>query len=313
MIPLHTYRIREVRDLAWACFSPPLLQAGQLTDDGHNVAGCDLPLTPARRRWLQALDRDPAPLLAHLQRRPARRLGIYFEQLWQFFLAGDPAVELVAHNLPVREGGKTLGEFDCLYFCRERRRHYHLELAVKFFLGHRAGTTGDTASHWHEWLGPDAEDRLDRKIHRLFRRQLTLGETAAAREPLSRLGITSPVPELAFKGQLFQGWADPLPPPFRYNRERRFGQWLRIGELEGFLAARSADAFLVLPRLRWLAPALAEPADRIYSRARLAKHLHCHFATTDRALLVASLDGGGGETGRFFVTAEHWPGRASSA
>jgi hypothetical protein len=29
---------RQVRDLAWACFSPPLLHTEQLADDQHNIA-----------------------------------------------------------------------------------------------------------------------------------------------------------------------------------------------------------------------------------------------------------------------------------
>ena len=42
------YTNRHVRDLAWACFSPPLMIVNELADDGDNVANCGLALTPAR-------------------------------------------------------------------------------------------------------------------------------------------------------------------------------------------------------------------------------------------------------------------------
>ena len=115
-----TYRTPAVRDLAWACFSPPLLHNDQLLADPGGLTNCYLELTPQRRDWLAALDRDPSALLEHLAVNAPRRLGLYFERLWHFFLQADPAVELLAHNLPVRDGGVTLGEFDCLYYCRRR-------------------------------------------------------------------------------------------------------------------------------------------------------------------------------------------------
>ena len=136
------YHTREVRDLAWACFSPPLLLSPGLAQPEEAVSNCGLGLTDARRSWLERLDRDARPLLEHLARRRGSRLGIYFEQLWHFFLTEDPAVDLVAHNLPVRADGRTIGEFDCLYYCRERRRHVHLELAVKYYLGYQCAAAG---------------------------------------------------------------------------------------------------------------------------------------------------------------------------
>ena len=83
---------RHVRDLAWACFSPPLLHTQKLADDQHNVANCGLSLTPTRTAWLQQLDHNPGPLLDYLAQQSHTRLGLYFEQLWHFFLAQDPAV-----------------------------------------------------------------------------------------------------------------------------------------------------------------------------------------------------------------------------
>ena len=129
----YQYKNQEVRDLAWSCFAPPLIRVQQAAPDS-NVRDCTPELSAQRRQWLEHLDRDPSALLEYLATRSSRRLGIYFESLWQFFLREDPDFELVAHNLPVHDGTRTLGEFDCIYFCKTRERFIHLELAAKFFL-----------------------------------------------------------------------------------------------------------------------------------------------------------------------------------
>ena len=88
---------RQVRDLAWACFSPPLLISRQL-DSGIQLGNTNFRLSPERQQWLAELDRNPQPLLTHLAASKSPRLGIYFERLWQFFLDCYPAVELLAAN-----------------------------------------------------------------------------------------------------------------------------------------------------------------------------------------------------------------------
>lgn len=300
------YRTQAVRDLAWACFSPALLRIGQVADDGHNVADCEFALTLPRRRWLEQLDARPAALLAHLATNASGRLGIYFERLWHFFLAEDPAVDLVAHNLPVRTAGRTLGEFDCLYWCRERRRYFHLELAVKFFLSHRRATTTGSVSHWNEWLGPNSSDRLDLKLAQLLQHQARLGELPEARTQLAALGIGELAQEIAFKGYLFQSLADPLPPPFGFNPGHRLRHWLAIDGLAPYLQGLDSTAFTVLDKPSWLSPALARP-DNILDRAHLLKRLQSLLADDRRARLVAALDARGREVRRFFVTPAHWP------
>ena len=128
------FRTPAVRDLAWACFSEPLFLCKGLPPGAGPLQNCTLQLTPERAQWLERLDREPAALLAQVEETRKGRLGLYFEHLWHFFLRQDPAVDLLAHNLPVRHGTRTLGEFDCLYYCHQRQQYIHLELAVKFYL-----------------------------------------------------------------------------------------------------------------------------------------------------------------------------------
>lgn len=306
------YLTQLVRDLAWACFSPGLLESWQLADDGQNVADCGLSLTPARARWLNRLDREPSALQEHLAKQPGKRLGIYFEQLWQFFLAQDPDIELVAHNLAVRDHGRTLGEFDILYWCHQRQRHYHLELAVKYYLGERLYTRAEPQSHWCEWLGPNSRDRLDLKLEQMLQHQIRLGEHPAARESLATVGVVDPVQEIAIKGYLFQSAIDPIPPPFGYNRLCPLHRWFPLDGLARQLEQIQAKHYLLPEKARWLSPVQARGKDKLLSRPELAQRLQSLFIASPRAQLIAAVDITGAELQRFFVTPNDWPATAQN-
>jgi len=311
VISNYPYQSRQVRDLAWSCFSPPLLHSAGLAAPGDTVSNCALVLTDARRAWLERLDRDARPLLAHLAKRQSSRLGIYFEHLWHFFLAEDPAVDLLAHNLPVRDGGRTIGEFDCLYYCHDRRRHIHLELAVKYYLGYRAAISGSGLTREEIWLGPDTRDRLDRKVGHMMQRQIALGAHPAALGELQRLGIGKLEREVEIKGYLFQPCDDPLPPPRGFNRDRRFGRWVALERLEEHLDGLDCREFLVLPRLSWLAPATTAQCSGETRRDLLCR-LRRYFSARRQPQLVAALGADGRERSRFFVTDNRWPDRQQS-
>lgn len=301
------YRNREVRDLAWACFGPAMMISDQLTDDVRPVSNCSLTLTPDRENWLKHLDQDPQPLRAHIERIRSRRLGIYFEGLWHFFLQQDEAVELVAHNLPVRDGGITVGEFDCLYYCHQRRRHVHLELAVKFFLGNRAvGNTGPS-SDWNEWWGPECKDRLDLKIRHLMDRQIQLADHRAATPSLEDLGIQEVAREVEIKGRLFQSVHDPLPLPRGYNSKLSEGHWVHIDRMPEMDGLMDAESYLVLPKNQWLSPAYNVPDTQKMDKAALHAAMQMHFDNETRPQLIAALDNNAAEQTRFFVVGNAWP------
>ena len=303
MISAFNYRTQAVRDLAWACFSPTLLHTAQLAADGADVSDCCPHPSASRTNWLARLDRNPQPLLEHLAGYNSRRLGIYFESLWHFFLQQDPAFELVAHNLAVRDGSTTLGEFDVIYWCHERQRHCHLELAVKYYLGWRALNNNEPLSHCRDWVGPNSRDRLDLKLRQLLERQILLGQQPRSREQLHGLAIHDMAREVAIKGYLFQPRGAPLPPPPGFNSQLGFSQWLHLRTLPQFLQETEAEHFLLLPRMRWLSPVQAEPDEQFMSRSMLRERLQLPAS----AQLIAGVDRSGREACRFFVTPDNWP------
>jgi hypothetical protein len=309
----YPYKTQEVRDLAWACFSPPLLNLGQTDISAPEISPCSLPLTPPRRGWLAQLDQDATSLMTHLSQRPTHRLGIYFEQLWHFFLQQDPEIELVSHNLPIHHQGRTIGEFDCLYYCHRRECHVHLELAVKYFLRLPRAGVSDMTSALSDWVGPDNRDRLDLKLEQLLQRQILLGDQPAAQHALHNLNIVNLTKEIALKGYLFQAPA-PAPAtapntagPPGYNHDCRLNPWVPLDQLELHCDTLNAVAYMMLPKMKWLSPACCEhTADNMTKQSLQAQSAE-YLSQGSYPLMIAALDESGRESSRFFITSNTWP------
>ncbi len=291
---LRQFRHRHVRDLAWAVFGPSLLDTPALPDAG-DIENCRPLLNPQRQQWLQQVDHAPEALQNYV--RDVSRLGLYFERLWQFFLTHDAHWQLLHHNLPVRRQGKTLGEFDLIYQDHDTGTVWHLELAVKFYLG----TAPANASTYSHWLGPGRKDRLDLKVDHLMQRQTQLAEREEARKLLSHLDLPTPRRQAEVKGYLFAQEPSPTPPALTGGQA--ISRWL---PLPRFQAEPEAD-YLVLPRLAWLSPHYCEDPAGIQGPDALSAQLAQLFDEHPLPRLVVRLDTDGWEAERFFVTPAQWP------
>jgi len=250
------YASNCVRDLAWAIFSPPMVQ--QINTKPGTAHAPVFTLTPARHRWLAALDVDPAPLLDFLAVRKSRFLGVYFEALWRFFLAHDDEVTLLASNRQVIDEGRTVGEFDIFYRCHRRNVTVHLELAVKFYLGLPIYTDTDLQRS-SSWLGPNCVDRLDLKIGHLRTHQLPLINHASAHDWLQQEQLLPNIQEVALHGYLYYPQAvigsAPEVTPAEASQQHLRSFWMRDDQLEEFLhanATRHSKKYRIVPRLQWL-------------------------------------------------------------
>jgi hypothetical protein len=304
-----------VRDLAWSVFSEDLVAATHLGKaEAHNSAAqsCRVTtLTAERRDWLRQLDAAPRALSAAVERAGARRLGLYFEALWQFYLTHGPGTTLLAHNLPVRAGGRTLGEFDCLYRDPEGGC-VHLELAVKLYLCTR-GLPGvaQTQDARADWLGPGCRDRLDRKLDRLSEHQLGLSRQPAAQRLLAERELTPTRCEAVVRGRLFRNPMQDASPPPGFPCGGSLFSWYRLSDVDRERGIPMQGSFALLPRLAWLAPLKNAEARGDITLVRHVGELHqllsARMAQRDAPDLVAALDERGSETTRFFVVPETWP------
>jgi len=287
-----------VRDLAWVLLSAPLLGDAPCRQR-HPLAGSAWADEPERlAAWLHALDRDPAPLLAWLTRLASRRLGLYYEHLWQFALQQAPGIELLAANLAIREGGRTLGELDILL--RDREGDHHLELAIKLYLGPQAGDGQDPA----QWLGPGCHDRLGLKLAHLAGHQLPISAQPHSREALHGLGIEHAQAHLWLGGYLFYSWPGHAEPPAGAHPRHLRGRWLHRRDWP-----LCAGRWQPLARHSWLAPARVE-AGSCWAPGQFEHWLQGLDEVAPAQLLVRleeDEDGAWQEVERVFLVADRWP------
>lgn len=301
-LPRHL-RQPAVRDLAWALLSPPLL-AQAPWPQRHPLTGSDWVDDPdALRDWLLNLDHDPAPLVDWLSRSARRRLGFYYEQLWQFALQQAPGVELLAANLQIRQGGHTLGELDMLL--RDREGVHHLELAIKFYLGPEHGDGVDPA----HWVGPGCHDRLDRKLAHLADHQLPISARPESREALAGLGLDRVQARLWLGGYLLYPWHAHAESPQGAHPAHLRGHWLHQRDWPAFHAAHGDGRWQLLPRQAWLGPARIT-SDEVWTPTQLHDWLVSLDPQAQAQLMVRlepGKDGDWQEAQRAFLVADSWP------
>ena len=290
----------QVRDLAWTLLSPGLLGQGQLPLR-HPLSASVWRREPWRlQEWLARQDADSLALQQFLA-AGSRRLGRYYERLWQFALLAAPDIELLAANLPIRQDRHTLGELDLLV--RDDEGEHHLELAFKLYLGPKDGL-GEEADNW---LGPASEDRLGRKLAHLTNHQLPLSSSPPASAALADLTAAPPRAAGWLGGYLFYPWHGSTASPTVSAADHLRGRWLHRRDWPQ-LVAGSAD-WQPLPRHSWLAPGCISRAEK-YSTAQLAQwlsQLDEHAPAQLLARLEQDENGEWHEQERVFLVSNHWP------
>lgn len=294
-----------VRDLAWVLVAPPMLQHAPWPQR-HPLAGSHWAQAPEQlEQWLRALDRDSQPLLDWLARSSTRRLGVYYERLWQWALIQAPGVELLAANLAIRDAERTLGELDMVL--RDASGVHHLELAIKLYLGPSAPTAGADP---HAWLGPGCHDRLGRKLTHLSEHQLPMAAHPQARTVLQALGVSSCSSQLWLGGYLFYPWATGTQAPPGAHPQHGRGRWLHRRDWAALQDDQaSPGTWQPLPRPAWLAP--ARLAQQALWPARQWQEWLAQLDPQARAQLLVRLveddHGVWQEAERVFLVSDLWP------
>lgn len=292
-----------VRDLAWVLLSPPLLTQTPWPQR-HPLTASDWSQQPdALADWLQSLDADSHALQQWLSQSSIRRLGLYYERLWQFALHAAPGIEVLAANLPIRQQGHTLGELDMLL--RDDQGVHHLELAIKLYLG-QPHCSGAEPAHW---LGPGSHDRLDIKLAHLGQHQLPLSARPEAQHRLTELGIQQPQAGLWLGGYLFYPWQQPVyAAPQNGNPTHLRGRWLHRADWPGF-AMHNPGHWQPLARHAWLASARIDE-EHLWTREQFSQWLAALPSDANAQLLVRLLEGPQRcwlEAERVFLVNDHWP------
>lgn len=282
-----------MRHLAWMCDAPQLISSAMGFDPKQY-------LPEGMEERLKAWDRAPHHGPDVLTEQPARRLGHYFERLYECLMQDLLGWEILLKNRPVRSNGITLGELDFIVRNPTDNSIEHHEIAVKFYLGYR-----DNGHDTPLWYGPNSRDRLDIKTLRLTDHQSRMTERPEARSLLTSLGIETPVrPRIFMPGYLFYPMGSALSPPENIPPGHLRGDWLYIDALDGV----DARHWIPLIKPHWLGP---------WRQPHAPEHRHTEEAldvvrSAGIPRLFAALeqspeDGYWREASRIFVVPGDWP------
>lgn len=303
----------HVRALAWLLTSPHLLNPVSPVWHGASVAPV-LPRSDAVYAFLTMLDQQPAALHDALAASPTRRLGLYAETLFGFFL--DQFTTLYAHGLQVQDpGGRTVGEFD--FLVRESDALSHWELATKFYLldsareGDQSLPDPDARPDLFDYLGPNLGDTLGAKMDKIVRQQLRLPHHPAAMQALDWPVRQS---QAWIKGWLFyrnpaQTRTDHLPEGIAAHHCAGY-----IWTLDD-LRKHAVFQGVILPRLEWLAPVQCLP-QQVSSQSALIDEIGrqmAHIASPVMLAMTRTVNDRAQEICRGMVLPEDWWARAALA
>ena len=235
---LHRFKTPAIRHLAWLCEAPQLLAS---------------PLTfyPARflpEDYLSVLthwDTHPESVPERLLTATERRLGHYFERLYEVMLSELMGWPIVLKNQQIRQDGRTIGELDFLVRNPQSGQLEHHEIAIKYYLG----VPGPDSGTW--WYGPNAHDRLDLKSNHLVSRQSQLAQRPETQNLLTELGINETAkPRIFMPGYLFYPDKTKVTLPNTVPDTHLTGRWCYARDLD-----RSQTVHWVpLNKPHWIGP-----------------------------------------------------------
>ncbi|KPP97864.1 DUF1853 family protein [Marinobacter sp. HL-58] len=289
------YRVPAVRHLAWMCHAPQLISSPMgfvpekyLPDDAEDR--------------LRAWDQEPLCGPAVLTEQPARRLGHYFERLYQCLMEDLLGWEILLKNQPVRSNGITLGELDFVVRNPADNAIEHHEIAVKFYLGYR-----NTDREKALWYGPNSRDRLDIKTRRLINHQSQLTKKPEARSLLDASGIETPArPRIFMPGYLFYPLGETLTPPADTPSDHLRGGWLCIDDLDELID--DTQQWIPLIKPHWLGPwRQGQAPDQQETEAALETVRTAGIPRLFAVLEPSPADGHWQEVSRLFVVPRGWP------
>jgi len=289
-----------VRDLEWVISSPPIIQGWQQQQNWTKSSFWQTESKNFHAQY-QQLESTPDTLNELLQHQHDHRLGHRFETLLSFWFKNNHRYQIIAQNLQINDGNKTIGEFDFIVKDQLTNRTQHWEVACKFYLG-----LGDT-QYRKNWVGPMLKDRLSLKYKAMKNRQSLLSEQPIAQQKLKQLGIHIDQRICLMKGRLFYPLqhAHTPPPTISHNNHQR-GWWARPNDFHEYFKSKKMQ-WRPLKKNQWLAPQRNE-----YRHVNHSTDEILHFFLTERQqhplciVGFANSEQSHEELARVFLVAKDW-------
>lgn len=192
---------------------------------------------------LLLLDSDPALLVDAVTACKSHFIGSYFETLFSFAVENLSSLNVVLEHFQIEGGGKTLGEVDMLVETLEGELH-QFEIAIKFYLER-------PDFYPHDWIGPNKNDSLLKKITRAREHQLSIFQTKEGADAIKHIAQGRvPNASLLVFGRSY----------LMLNNQQDIASWLSQDEYGGWvresnfiLLMNYFSYFYVLEKPHWMA------------------------------------------------------------
>lgn len=199
----------------WLRTSPPLLQP-------QNETRLAEPFLRTEALGANVTKADPHTARDHSPADKDQRLGRRFERLTHDVLHEQANLDVLACNIVLHDGTRTIGELDLITYDRQRDSYQHWEMTLKFYLG---------ISTQH-WPGPNPIDNLHRKANRLFGHQFPLSASPLAQERLRALNIPRIDERIVLsRGTLFYPAQHNISTPEIAHPDHHKGRWWSLSQL----------------------------------------------------------------------------------
>ncbi|MFT6791383.1 MAG: hypothetical protein ACJA04_000585 [Cellvibrionaceae bacterium] len=270
---------RALRDLLWILNQPAPFS--KIPGIDAAVLSLDF-LAESDRARLEKTAETAQMLSTHMAKPRSNRLGIYFEALLSFYFQHCQMLEeskqesspknnmaryrLHAQNLQVYDLQRTLGAFDFIVTDKKTNKNYHLEAALKFYLGYDNAlptiNNNLPCYNWHQWVGPKQNDTLAIKLNHLFQHQLHLSKTHEGKQALSELDIDASAIQrrLWYCGYFYFPFSTTIDTPKYAHITGPKHYWIKLSEL-GLLKqwiTKNRSILCFLPRAYWLSSVTKE-------------------------------------------------------
>jgi hypothetical protein len=233
---VNTYRTPAIRHLAWLCQTSQLMRSPITFAPAQYLPSS---YTDILKVWDQETKTAPPMLLEP----PQRRLGFYFERLYQVLLEDLLGWPILLKNQQIQSRGRTIGELDFVVHNQADDRIEHHEIAIKFYLG-VSELIGSTL-----WYGPNARDRLDIKTTSLLEQQSRRTQLPETLALLAKSRITGPLtPRIFMPGYLFYPGNQPVVTPDYVPADHLRGHWMYARDAR----ALNTSHWVVLNKPHWI-------------------------------------------------------------
>lgn len=152
------------------------------------------------------------------------RLGFLYQELCRRQFDASHEYQVIVEELQLQQNNRTIGAIDFILDNLATEQIEHWEVAIKFYLlkdGY--------------WYGPNAKDRLDKKLHRMLEHQLMMTRTEAFQALYPNIDDISQ--HLLMQGRLYVNPFEKTTVPeyclgLKINPERVTGFWCYQSQFE---------------------------------------------------------------------------------